>query len=293
VGKYNSHTIQLEKGGCISVRSGMETIEFRMGKCTFTYKDITFILSTLWSKINPPNSYIIQKNISDFEFTMFKDEFLIVDDINELYPTLDIKLLEIKEKDKWWVNPCVPFNMGFKKSSGDVIIIQNPECLHMGEIIKTVEEQIQENRYLVFGCYSLIQEDTDKVNTIVFDDNYIENIKNIIRIEGRTAINSITGGWYQNSKYRNNLLHFCTAITKKNLDELGGFDERFAYGVGKDDREFVVRINRKRMEIKVIDKPFVIHQRHKPFNYANKKMTKDNNEIFNIISRENKIKANE
>lgn len=49
-GTYNRHTINLWKTGCIAVRDNFETIEFRMGKCTFIYKDIIkwAICSTLW-----------------------------------------------------------------------------------------------------------------------------------------------------------------------------------------------------------------------------------------------------
>ena len=55
------------------------------------------------------------------------------------------------------------------------------------------------------------------------------------------------GGWYQHSILNNRCLNFCTAITKKDLLELGGFDERFSNGLAYGDNEFILRITRKNM----------------------------------------------
>ena len=59
--------------------------------------------------------------------------------------------------------------------------------------------------------------------------------------------------------------HFCSAMTKEDLDDLGGFDMRYAQGVGYDDNDFIYRVRLKGMTTKIIDNPFVIHQYHPPF----------------------------
>jgi hypothetical protein len=43
---------------------------------------------------------------------------------------------------------------------------------------------------------------------------------------------------------------------------LGGFDERYAKGVGYDDDELIWRIKNKKMQIKFIDDQIVLHQNH-------------------------------
>lgn len=220
------------------------------------------------------------------------DEKNKLNDLSDIFPELNIKIIRLEQKDKWWYNPCIPFNMGFNKVTGDVVIIQNPECLHMGNIIKTVEMNIQDNDYIVFGCYSINQEETDNICNLKFNNNYLQNIVNIISpLQNRTAFDATHSAWYQHSKYRNGLLHFCSAMKIDDLKDLGGFDERFAHGIAKDDREFIIRIQRKGMNIKVIDNPFVIHQRHKPTNYTKTDLVGINNQMFNTIINEKSYKV--
>lgn len=216
-----------------------------------------------------------------------------INDLGELFPDLDIKIIEVSEHYKWWYNPCIPFNMGFNEVTGDVVIIQNPECLHIGNIIKSVEENIKDNDYLVFGCYAINKEETNKICDLEFNENYLENIVNIITpLQNRRATDEKNSSWYQHSIYRNELLHFCSAMKTKDLIDLGGFDERFANGVAKDDREFIQRIIRKKMNIKTIDNPFVLHQRHEPTSYDKSDLVNINNIVFNKIKYEKTYKVN-
>jgi len=245
--------------------------------------------------INTLNSILVQDYNCELEIIVVDDnsnEENRLYDINELFPTLDIKLLTITSEDKWWVNPCIPFNKGFSMVTGDVVIIQNPECLHTGNIIQATVDNIKENRYLVFGAYLINIEESNKINILEVNDDYLSNtIKAIQPMKNRIAFNGKDSAWYQHSKWRPQLLHFCTAITKKDLGELGGFDERFAYGVAKDDREFIIRIGRKGMEVVMCDSPFVLHQQHTPTIYS-PGLTQINNILFQQIKRENIIKAN-
>lgn len=246
--------------------------------------------------INTLNSILLEKYDSELEIIIIDDGSELkhnLDDINSLYPTLDIKIIKINKDKKTWINPSIPFNIGFSKATGDVIIIQNPECLHMGNVIKTIENNIKDNTYIVMGCYAINEKETEQVNNLKYDNNYLKNIKNIIKpLQNRGAFDEKSSSWYQHSMYRNQYLHFCSAIKRKDLDDLGGFDERFANGIGKDDREFVLRIQRKKMNIKVIDEPFVIHQRHEPTKYFKKNLVDINNEIYKVILNEKTYKVN-
>ncbi len=88
-----------------------------------------------------------------------------------------------------------------------------------------------------------------------------EYLKNLIFRYNYAPIADGEAGWYNHSKYRPNAYHFCTAITKKNMNKLGGFDERFALGIAYDDDELIERV-KSIVEIKFVDDTIVLHQNH-------------------------------
>lgn len=203
-------------------------------------------------------------------------EIIVVDDgssaEHQLRDIKAIKLVEIPKEKKTWVNSCIPFNVGFKEAKGDIIVIQNPECAHNGSILQYTKDNVNDSNYISFGCYSL-------------PENGDKNIINrVVPVEGQA-------GWYNNSRFRPVGYHFCSAITKKNLNGLGGFDERFAHGIDYDDNEFLTRIKRKNLDVRIVDEPFVFHQYHYTPGYRPAGCS--NRELFNQILKEDKIKANE
>jgi len=174
----------------------------------------------------------------DFEVIIVNDGSPKIDE--SIYPDMDIKTIDIEKK---YPNSCIPFNIGFKYAKGDIIVIQNPECMHVGDIVS--EAKHCGDNYLSFACYS-ISKDT------VFDENNI--INRVVRFDG-------DDGWYNHHNYRPVDYHFCTAISKKNLNKLGGFDEIYKYGLAYEDNEFISRV-RSNMNVIRITKPFVVHQWH-------------------------------
>jgi len=71
-----------------------------------------------------------------------------------------------KEEKGERLNPCIPFNIGFNFAKGDIIIIQNPENVHVSNVLKKVEENLEREKYLTFGCYSITEEQTRLLNDI-------------------------------------------------------------------------------------------------------------------------------
>ena len=74
--------------------------------------------------------------------------------------------------------------------------------------------------------------------------------------------NVIYDGWDNHSVYNPTYYHFCAAITRGNLDKLGGFDERYANGIAYDDNEFVERIKRLDISMEIPLEVSVFHQWH-------------------------------
>lgn len=216
----------------------------------------------------------LKYTLKTFEKSSCKNfEVVIVDDysfkdhsINQLpreYPSLNLKIINMQDisSKKTYIGPSIPYNVGFQKSQGDKIIIQNPECCHMGDVISYAENNLHDNLYLSFHCFASGKRELDQLHRTNFLD-----------------VNTSNGRWYNHIVHRPVSYHFTTALTRKDLIELNGFDERYAQGINFDDDEFIERIKKKGLEIKFVEEPWVIHQYHgKGFNNPlNPTITQDN-----------------
>ena len=85
----------------------------------------------------------------------YKDvEIVIVDDFSaedeqpelicKQFPELNFNIIHMRDlvEKKSYCNPCIPYNTGFRASQGDKIIIQNPECCHIGDVISYTAEHL-------------------------------------------------------------------------------------------------------------------------------------------------------
>lgn len=156
-----------------------------------------------------------------------------------------LKVIRLEAKDKWWRNPCVPFNIGIKAAKGDIILLQNPECKHHSDILSHVVNNVNDDNYISYCTYALQPGETEKPNK--FDN----------------------GRWYTHQIHRPAYFHFCAALTKFNMDKLNGFDERFAPGFDWDDNEIVERIKRLGVKLIITDETdLALHQHHDSFFYS-------------------------
>lgn len=185
-----------------------------------------------------------------------------LDDIPEQFPF--VKVITLKKEDRFYINPCIPFNKAIKAATGDIIVLQNPECLHVGDILTDIVNRITDDNYLTYGVYSASQEISSYINELPFENEHIFNmIKS--QLMPMNNINYVSEGqscWYNHSIYRPAAYHFVAAISKKNMDKLGGFDERYYNGIGFDDDEFLYRIKVLGLNIEIHDNPFAVHQWH-------------------------------
>jgi GT2 family glycosyltransferase len=211
-------------------------------------------------------------------------EIIIIDDgsTERIDDIEGIKLIRIEPEEKWYSNPCIPFNIGLSKAEGDIIIIQNPECIHIGNILSYCKKLIPDTVFS-FAAYSLdFPLEYDNYNLSVLK-NFIMSLPQQRQVSHQ--------GWYNHSIYRPEALHFCNAFMREDIERIGGFDERYANGICFDDNDLVVRIRRAKMKIDIIDNPFVIHQQHERTDYAhlwNKRMI--NFGIFEKAGKETCIK---
>ena len=164
-----------------------------------------------------------------------------------ILPNLPFKVDVIKVSNKTWHNTCVPFNMGCKAALAydpEVIILQNAECQHEGDILSEAIK-VKDDNYISFACYSLAHGETP-----------------VVEKQNKAASFNDESSWYNHSVYRPVGFHFCCAITADNLRKLNGFDERLADGVAYEDNMFLHQIACLGLRIDFVDYPMVYHQWH-------------------------------
>jgi len=203
----------------------------------------------------------------DFEVIIVDDassQDFKLDDILQKY-TFPIKYILITAEEKGnRMNPCSAYNKGFKEAEGNIILIQNPECFHVGDLLSQIIDKLNSKKYLVFSCFSANSESISKELISLKDSKKIsEKIKNndFLKKNGNLGLN-----WYNHPTINNKPYHFCTAIYKSNIENMGGgFDENFADGFCFDDDEFLLTIEHH-LKLKIVsltpDNGFVIHQWH-------------------------------
>ena len=237
--------------------------------------------------------HLLRHTLKTLQLSEIKDfEVVIVDDysnqINSLdqipneFPEINFQIIKMSSLSdtKTYNNPCVPYNVGFRASKGNIIIIQNPECCHIGDVLSYVEQNINDQNYLTFHCFACDRNDLKILHAG-------EKIEYVRQQPSKTK-------WYNHKLYRPVGYHFCAAITRKNLILLNGFDERFAHGHNYDDDEFLQRVKNLNLEIEFVEEPHVIHQYHgKSFNNPlNPPVKIDNAELHARLLNDKSIRAN-
>jgi glycosyltransferase involved in cell wall biosynthesis len=192
------------------------------------------------------------KTIFTTEHTDYR--IVIVDDASsEPLDLPDVEIIRVDPHEKTWTCPVIPYNMGIARVlDADIIVIQNAECAHFGDVLMYANDLVTDTNYISFGCWSLAEGRT-------LDDVWPDIIAdNPLRTDGGGT------GWYNHPRWNVRRFHFCMAMSKQTMLDLNGFDERFKDGAGYDDNDLVRRLSRmKRWFIMTNEyEPFVVHQWH-------------------------------
>jgi len=191
-----------------------------------------------------------QKNINNIEYHNKLLE--IIDRYNKI---INIKLVA---NDLNTYNPARAFNLGVSNASGKYLILTNPECAHIGNILDYADRYMTESIYTVFGCLLVDCANTNetKYDKVIFHSRDF---------------------WYQHSLHRNAQYHFCSCILRDLYLKIGGFDEGYSKtgGIGYEDNDFVLTVKRNNIPIKSIDDPYVYHISHE-IGYQNRDLLEIN-----------------
>lgn len=211
---------------------------------------------------------ILKTQHPNFEIIIVNDCSPDFESLSQMVLSLQSKTIKLinmdplEKKDR--TNPSVVFNLGFLNCSGDIIIIQNPECYHYGDIISHVVKNMTPHNYLVYPVYTLFNDDENHTFDVSIPRLVNKNYDNITKVfEGLPSQR-----WLQHSIYKPSKYHFCTAIHKHSLKIIKGFDPQYAKGYCFDDDDFVLKIE-KIMKLQVIQidpcsETFIVNLWHPP-----------------------------
>jgi glycosyltransferase involved in cell wall biosynthesis len=225
-------------------------------------------------------------------------EIIIVDDnsrqdqrvelfIDNYRNDLDIKVITIEEKEKTWVNPCIPFNIGIKEASGEIIVLQNPEVMHVGDCLTFVNDNLEEKDWISFNCYGSPNFQFNKQIEKKTESEKFTDIYNLtFNIGGNSVKRDNVGGWLNHYEKHFVGYHYLAAIYKSDIYDYldGGFNEKFKHGIGVDDDELIKRLIFNKFNFKISkfesDIPFCIHLYHEKPESVKNLDWRDNKKIF-------------
>lgn len=142
-------------------------------------------------------------------------------------------------------NPAPLFNLGADIARGDFLVLTSPEVMHWTNVLSIFDEELDKNPngYVIAACESATncRGNPDDLSNFQYDHHM----------------------WYQHSEHRNLEYHFCSVIGADQYAIIGGFDERYANGVGYDDDDFIDRVRHADISIVTRDDAWTIHQEHK------------------------------
>ena len=177
-----------------------------------------------------------------------------------------IDFISINKDKKCWVNPCINYNIGFRyiNKNSKNIVIQNGEVCHVGDVIKYINESVNDNEYHVFDVKATADfESNEKIynldqssrNISVYDN---EDFKWYIGSEKKTKWKEFNDGWYQTHKYPRNY-HFLTSMTSDTFKRVKSFSYDYAMQINYDDDDFLFKIINV-LKINIINPSYLIEK---------------------------------
>jgi hypothetical protein len=185
--------------------------------------------------------------------------------------TYNIKIVYANfERNEDIINPGYSYNNAFKYINGEYVIMQNSECMHIGDIITYISMNLKENTLISLQCWATGNED---ISLEMFNNRHnsleLERIISTRWHELKDFPKKLKG-WYNEKILRPECLHFCNAIHINTLKKVGLFDTKIEKLQGFDDHDYVQRmIFNYNLDVIIPEHNynlFVVHQNHEKYN---------------------------
>ncbi len=234
-------------------------------------------LQSIWVKPRPSDMEIIIVDDGS-------DETLRAENVVGDFPSLDIQVIYLTPQSKWWVNPSIPYNIGISQASGEIIVLQNPECLHKGNILQTISANVRPGQYHTFSCYHTMKEDHQKFHQLLVRgcpaNSFDAKVEQLILPLRQDQ-------WFNHPEFLPTNYHFCSAMYRGDMDKVGRFNEAFGAGYCFDDNEFLWKIKKEKLQIVSLApvNGYVVHQWHpkNPEVYGGCPAWEKNRKLYNLI----------
>lgn len=151
--------------------------------------------------------------------------------------------------EKSGINPSLPIEIGANHARGEVLVLSSPEIVPIRNYIPHLSQGMN-GAYKVFDVFAL----TDKAlqatimdHALIGERRELSSFTKLQSFEGSFLDGlgafgypyaNALGAWYQHHKYKDEKLHFLSAISRNDFARLGGFDLRFRFGAGYEDLDF-------------------------------------------------------
>lgn len=217
------------------------------------------------------------RSIKDSKITPFEiiicddgsdeDQILRYQDVESF--KLNIKIITVLKEDKNWINPSVAYNKCIRETSGDIIVIQNPEVYHLYDCLNYITLHLNYNDWISFNIYGL---PNFEANSLIKNNNNQDYIFDLInnsenKVGGTELLPGGGGGWL-NNKNHFVAYHYLAAIYREDLiNKLdGGFCELYKNGPCYDDDDLIKHLVYNKFNFKIAPfckgEPMGIHLYH-------------------------------
>ena len=186
-----------------------------------------------------------------FLHSTFKDIHIVLVDDSDRDPVLveilkkypfAIDFVQINRATKFWINPCVNYNIAFQYRKGNKIILQNSEVCHVGDVLSYVNTTVNDNQYLVFDV---------KACAGYASNDILYELHDPLTTDIYTA--GLFSQWYQHARTGNRQLHFLVAFTASTFEKFKGFSLDYAFSADFDDDDLLLLVKSKGIQVQSIE----------------------------------------
>jgi GT2 family glycosyltransferase len=140
------------------------------------------------------------------------------------------------------LNPCVPINAAVRASSGDIVVLTNPEIEHREDVLAGMLALLEgPDDYVTVSCRD--------VNGMWLAGQNVDYTKN-----GRLPVPK--GAHF----------HFCAMLTRELFERVGGFDEEYRNGRACEDNDWLWSLDHAGANFKLA--PGVVWHHQTPHAYG-------------------------